>query len=93
MSPKFNLGINPWFDCGKVCRDCSNVKILFIQLILFWIDELIQFYSIYMSSMNIVSIYDMKIAVDIFKCIFFKGNVWILVTISMKFVPKGSIDD
>ena len=44
-----------------------------------------------MSSMNIVSIYDMKIADDIFKCIFFKGNVWIFVTISMKFIPKGPI--
>ena len=32
----------------------------------------------------------MKIT-DIFKCIFNEG-VWISITISLKFVPKGSID-
>ena len=29
---------------------------------------------------------------DIFKCIFLKGNVWILIKISLKFVPKCPID-
>ena len=28
---------------------------------------------------------------DIFKCIFVKENVWILIKISLKFVPKGPI--
>ena len=28
-------------------------------------------------------------AADIFKCIFFNDNVWISITISLKFVPKG----
>ena len=30
---------------------------------------------------------------DIFKCIFFKEYVWILIKISLKFVPKGPIDN
>ena len=29
---------------------------------------------------------------DIFKCIFFNENVWILIKISLKFVPKGPIN-
>ena len=29
---------------------------------------------------------------DIFKCIFLKENAWILIKISLKFVPKGPID-
>ena len=29
---------------------------------------------------------------DIFKCIFFKQNIWILMKISLKFVPKGPIN-
>ena len=37
------------------------------------------------------SIYDMKIADDIFKCIFNESD-WISITVSMKFVPKGPID-
>ena len=31
-------------------------------------------------------------AEDIFKCIFCNENVWILIKISLKFVPKGPID-
>ena len=30
---------------------------------------------------------------DIFKCIFFNGNLWIPIRISLKFVPRGSIDN
>ena len=30
---------------------------------------------------------------DIFKCIFLNGNVWILIKISIKFVPKGPINN
>ena len=30
---------------------------------------------------------------DIFKCIFLKENVWILIKISIKFVPKGPINN
>ena len=30
---------------------------------------------------------------DIFKCIFFNENVWIPIKISLKFVPKGSINN
>ena len=30
---------------------------------------------------------------DIFKYIFFNENVWILIKISLKFVPKGPIDN
>ena len=30
---------------------------------------------------------------DIFKCIFMNENVWILIKISLKFVPKGPIND
>ena len=30
---------------------------------------------------------------DILKCIFFNENVWILIEISLKFVPKGPIDN
>ena len=30
---------------------------------------------------------------DIFKCIFMNENVWILIKISVKFVPKGPIND
>ena len=30
---------------------------------------------------------------DIFKCIFFNENVWIPIKISMKFVPKGPINN
>ena len=30
---------------------------------------------------------------DIFKCIFLNENVWILIKVSLKFVPKGSIDN
>ena len=30
---------------------------------------------------------------DIFKCIFLKANVWILINISLKFVPKGPINN
>ena len=29
----------------------------------------------------------------IFKCIFMKENVWIPIKISLKFVPKGPIND
>ena len=30
----------------------------------------------------------MKITDDIFRCIFFNENIWISITISLKFVPK-----
>ena len=30
---------------------------------------------------------------DIFKCIIFNGIIWILIAISLKFVPKGTIDN
>ena len=30
---------------------------------------------------------------NILKCIFVKENVWILIEISLKFVPKGPIDN
>ena len=30
---------------------------------------------------------------DIFKCIFFNENIWIPIQISMKFVPKGPINN
>ena len=30
---------------------------------------------------------------DIFKCIFLKENIWIPIKISLKFVPKGSINN
>ena len=30
---------------------------------------------------------------DIFKCIFFNENAWILIQISLKFVPKGPINN
>ena len=30
---------------------------------------------------------------DILKCIFLNGNVWILIKISLKFVPKGPINN
>ena len=33
------------------------------------------------------------IADDIFKCIFLNENVWILIKISLKFVPKGPINN
>ena len=32
-------------------------------------------------------------AADNFKCIFFNENVWILIRISLKFVPKGPINN
>ena len=35
----------------------------------------------------------MKIADDIFKCILFNENIWISITISLKFVPNGPIDN
>ena len=50
--------------------------------------------SIYISTpytMNIESIYDMKITDDIFKSIF-NESFWISITISLKFVPKGPVD-
>ena len=30
---------------------------------------------------------------DIFKCIFLNENVWIPIEISLKFVPKGPVDN
>ena len=30
---------------------------------------------------------------DMFKCIFLNENLWILIIISLKFVPKGSINN
>ena len=33
------------------------------------------------------------LADDIFKCIFLNGNVWISIKISLKFVPKGPINN
>ena len=30
---------------------------------------------------------------DIFQCIFLNENIWILITISLKFVPKGPINN
>ena len=41
---------------GEFCEKLSYihwVQLVYVHLILFWIDELIHFYSIYMSSMNI----------------------------------------
>ena len=35
----------------------------------------------------------MKIADDIFKCIFFNENNCISITISLKFIPKGPTDN
>ena len=34
-----------------------------------------------------------KVVDDIFKCIVFNQNVWLLIKISLKFVPKGLIDN
>ena len=36
---------------------------------------------------------DRHFADDIFKCIFVNGNVGILIRISLKFVPKGLINN
>ena len=36
---------------------------------------------------------DAIFADDIFKCIFLNENVWISIKISLKFVPKGPIDN
>ena len=36
---------------------------------------------------------DLHLAYDIFNCIFLNENVWILLKISLKFVPKGPIDN
>ena len=36
---------------------------------------------------------DAILADDIFKCIFLNENVWISIKISLKFVPKGPIDN
>ena len=66
-------------------------NLFFIHLILFWIDELIHLYSIYLSSMNIEFHLWYVITDDIFKSIF-NESVWITITISLKFVPKGPID-
>ena len=33
------------------------------------------------------------VADDIFNCIFFNENIWILIQISLKFVPKGQFDN
>ena len=33
------------------------------------------------------------VADDIFKCIFLNENIWILVSILLKFVPKGQINN
>ena len=30
---------------------------------------------------------------DIFKCIFFNENIWIVIKISLNFVPKGPINN
>ena len=30
---------------------------------------------------------------DVFKCIFLNGNLWIVIKISLKFVPKGPINN
>ena len=30
---------------------------------------------------------------DIFNCIFFNENIWIVTEISLKFVPKGAINN
>ena len=30
---------------------------------------------------------------DIFKCVFLNEKIWILIKISLKFIPKGSIDN
>ena len=34
-----------------------------------------------------------RLADDIFKCIFLNENLWILIKISLKFVPKGPINN
>ena len=34
-----------------------------------------------------------RFAEDIFRCIFFNENIHILITISLKFVPKGPVDN
>ena len=36
---------------------------------------------------------DRHFADDVFKCIFFNGNLWIAIKISLKFVPKGPINN
>ena len=36
---------------------------------------------------------EQKLADDIFKCIFFNENVWLSIKISLKFVPKGPINN
>ena len=37
--------------------------------------------------------YGRNLPVDIFKCIFLNENVWISIKISLKFVPKGPINN
>ena len=78
-------------DFFKSYHKFIEFNLLFIHLILFWIDELIHPHSIYVSSMNIEFHYDMKITDVIFKSIF-NESVWIPITISLKFIPKGPID-
>ena len=34
-----------------------------------------------------------RFADDVFKCVFLSENVWILITISLKFVPRGPINN
>ena len=83
---------------SSACFSSNN-----IHFVLFWFDELIHFYSIYMSSINLefhlIIITHIWVNIplplwiwrdsDIFKCIFFNENAWILITISLKFVSNG----
>ena len=70
----------------------SEFNLFFIHPILFWIDELIHLYSIYISSMNIefhLWYENYRRHFQIYK------SVWISITtctISLKFIPKGPID-
>ena len=76
---------------GEFCHKFIEFNLFFIHLILFWIDELIHFYFIYMSSMNI----KFHLRYENCRRHFQMHLHWKCLnsdTISLKFVPKGPID-
>ena len=75
----------------KTYHKSIEFNLFFIHLSLFWIDERIHFYSIYMSSINTKFHWWYESCRRHFKCIF-NESVWISITISPKFAPKGPID-
>ena len=95
-SPTQKCGTRPqWVNLLAPERYCSNYKCVFCNILYYLVFSNHQFWLFSQLFVNTLRPRpnSRHFADDIFKCIFVIENVWIPIIISLKFVPKGLINN